>query len=152
MNTINQQTTEAFKITSSALDKVLSLRVVAFLIDYTFVAVITLAAYFIVTFLGFLTFGLGWLLFPVIFPIVALGYVGFTMGGEKQATPGMDIVGLKMRYVEGGTIEPVIAIIHTILFWFFMGLPLLLIIGLFTAKKQLLHDLLLSTVMVRKDF
>jgi uncharacterized RDD family membrane protein YckC len=144
MNTLNQ-----VKLGENALAKVLSLRVVAFLIDYAIIAALTFAAYFVVTLLGFLTLGLGWLLYPIIFPIVALAYIGFTMGGDKQATIGMNMVGIKVIHLEGRQVDPLLAVVHTILFWFFMGLPLLLVIGLFTEKKQLLHDLLIGTVMVR---
>ncbi len=39
---------------------------------------------------------------------------------------------------------------HALIFWFSVGLltPLVLLVGLFTRRRQLLHDLLLGTVVV----
>jgi uncharacterized RDD family membrane protein YckC len=39
---------------------------------------------------------------------------------------------------------------HALVFWFSVGLltPLILLVGLFTRRRQLLHDLLLGTVVL----
>jgi uncharacterized RDD family membrane protein YckC len=45
---------------------------------------------------------------------------------------------------------PLLAIMHSLLFWFSVSFltPLILLVGLFTPRKQLLHDLILGTVVV----
>jgi uncharacterized RDD family membrane protein YckC len=42
---------------------------------------------------------------------------------------------------------------HALIFWFSVGLltPLVLLVGLFTYRRQLLHDLLLGVVMVNSE-
>jgi uncharacterized RDD family membrane protein YckC len=113
----------------------------------------------IVAVLGLLTLGLGWFLYPPLFAIVALGYVALTLGGPASATVGMGLAGLEMRTWSGApmfallavmhALLALLAVMHALLFWFSMGLtPLILLVGLFTRRRQLLHDLLLGTVVV----
>jgi uncharacterized RDD family membrane protein YckC len=43
---------------------------------------------------------------------------------------------------------PLLAILHALIFWISISVltPLILLVGLFTARRQLLHDLLLGVV------
>jgi uncharacterized RDD family membrane protein YckC len=43
---------------------------------------------------------------------------------------------------------PLLAVMHGLIFWFSVGLltPLILLVGLFTERKQMLHDLLVGVV------
>jgi len=129
---------------------VLSKRIVAFLIDAVFIVALMIPAALVVFILGVITLGIGWFLYPVLFLLVALGYVGLTLGGPASATPGMRMSGLEMRTWSGAPMFALLAIIHALLFWFSVSLltPLILLVGLFTSRKQLLHDLLLGTVVV----
>jgi len=133
-------------------DGVLSKRVVAFLIDAFMVLLILIAVVAFILIMGIPTLGLAWLLFPALplFPIVALLYVAFTMGGPRAATPGMRVAGLTIRGSTGERIGPLLAGIHSLLFWFSVSLltPFILLVGLFTSRKRLLHDLLLGTVVM----
>jgi uncharacterized RDD family membrane protein YckC len=58
-----------------------------------------------------------------------------------------------MRTWNGSKMFPLLAIMHALIFWFSIGLltPLILIVGLFTYRKQLLQDLLLGVVMLNSD-
>ena len=129
---------------------VLSKRIVAFLVDAVLIVALMIPAALVVFVLGVITLGIGWLLFPVLFLLVALGYVGLTLGGPSSATPGMRMTGLEMRTWSGAPMFALLAIIHALLFWFSVSVltPLILLVGLFTSRKQLLHDLLLGTVVV----
>lgn len=128
---------------------VLSKRIVAFVVDALIIVALMLPAMLIVFVIGIITFGIGWLLYPALFALVALGYVGFTLGGPASATIGMRMAGLEMRTWSGAPMFTLLAIMHALLFWFSMGLtPLILLVGLFTRRRQLLHDLLLGTVVV----
>ena len=134
-------------------DGVLSKRIVAFFIDAILIVALMIPAGLLVLVLGFVTLGLGWLLFPPLFAIVALAYIALTLGGPASATPGMRITGVEMRTWSGQRLFPLLAMMHALLFWFSIGLltPLVLIVGLVTRRKQLLHDLLLGVVGLNAD-
>ena len=129
---------------------VLSKRIVAFLIDALIIVALLVPAALIVAVLGFVTLGLGWFLFAPLFALVALGYVAFTLGGPASATIGMRMAGVEMRTWSGAPMFALLAVMHALVFWFSIGLltPLILLVGLFTRRRQLLHDLLLGTVVV----
>lgn len=129
---------------------ILSKRIIAFLVDAVLIVVLMIPAALVVFVLGVVTLGIGWLLYSVLFILVALGYVGLTLGGPASATPGMRMAGIEMRTWSGAPMFTLLAIIHALLFWFSVSLlsPLILIVGLFTSRRQLLHDILLGTVVV----
>jgi uncharacterized RDD family membrane protein YckC len=129
-------------------DGVLSKRIVAFIIDAILIVALMIPAALLVLVLGFVTFGFGWLLFPPLFAIVALVYMALTLGSAASATPGMRVTGVEMRTWSGQRLFPLLAIMHALIFWFSIALltPLVLVVGLLTRRKQLLHDLLLGVV------
>jgi uncharacterized RDD family membrane protein YckC len=129
-------------------DGILAKRVVAFFIDAFLIVVLMIPASLFVFVLGFVTRFLAWHLYPALFAIIALSYLGLTLGGPMSSTPGMRMVGVEMRTWSGQRMFPLLAVMHGIGFWFSMGLltPLILVVGLFTYRKQLLHDLLLGVV------
>ncbi len=128
-----------------------SRRMLAFLLDATAILLLMLVAFVVVTLLGLLTLGLGWFLFPAIWPVVALLYEVLTKGGPASATPGMRAVGIELRTLSGERLDYPLALLHSLGFWFSVTVltPLVLVVGLFTGRKQLLHDFLLGTVVVR---
>lgn len=134
-----------------AYQGVLSRRAFGFIIDYIIVALLMLPAIVIVFFLGVLTLGLGFFLYPVLFFIVAGLYFGLSVGGPSQATPGMRAMGLRMRRTDDQPIDFMLALVHLVLFWILNAVltPLILLAGLFTNRSRLIHDLLLGTEMVR---
>jgi uncharacterized RDD family membrane protein YckC len=132
---------------------VLTRRVFAFLIDLVVLSIpIVLAVIFIAVF-GVVTLGLGWALFwlvspaTVIWPIV---YYGMSLGGPHSATLGMRMMDLQMRTFSGTPGYFVLGAAHAVLFWasFSFLTPLVLIVGLLNGRRQLLHDLVLGTVVV----
>lgn len=131
-------------------DGVLSRRVLAFCVDFGAVAILTLVASVVIFFLGIFTFGLAWLLYGMVFPAVAILYSGATLGGERAATWGMRLTGLTCRVWHGGKPGFVIAAAHVVLLYLTITFltPLIIVVGLFTRRKQLLHDLVLGTLFV----
>ncbi|WP_421724093.1 RDD family protein [Bauldia sp.] len=131
-------------------DGVLSKRVVAFFIDAIVVFALMIPAALVVFIVGFITLGIGWVLYGALFAIVALTYIGLTLGGPKAATIGMQLTATEMRTWNGGRPFPLLAIMHALIFWFSIGLltPLILLLGLFTRRRQLLHDVLLGTLVL----
>ncbi|MFB4372844.1 RDD family protein [Agrobacterium tumefaciens] len=134
-----------------AYSGVLSRRVFAFLIDYAIVLLLCIPAAVIVFFLGIITLGLGFFLYPALFVIVAVLYFGMTLGGPSQATPGMRAVGIAMARMDGRRIDFLLSTVHIVLFWVINSVltPLILLAGLFTERSRLVHDFLLGTVIVR---
>ena len=131
-------------------DGVLSKRVVAFVADAIIIVLLMIPAALVVFILGIVTLGIGWFLYGALFAIVALGYVALTLGGVNSATVGMRWAGIELRTWNGGPCFALLAVMHALIFWFSVGLltPLVLLVGLFTSRRQLLHDLLLGTVVV----
>jgi uncharacterized RDD family membrane protein YckC len=130
---------------------VLSRRIFAFIVDYIIVALLCIPAAIVLFFISLATLGLGFFLFPALFVIVAGLYFGMTVGGPAQASLGMRSVGIGMRRVDGMRIDFMTAIVHLVLFWILNSVltPLVLLVGLFTERRRLLHDLLIGTVTVR---
>lgn len=126
-------------------------RIVAVVVDYLIVALLTIPVAIVVFLLGLLTLGLGWVLFSVLVPIVALTYVWFTLGSSDQATTGMKLLGIRLERLDGRPIDGLLAVVHSVLFWAgnVILTPLVLLVSLFADRKRTLHDLLLGTVVRR---
>ena len=135
-------------------DGVRTRRIFAFIVDAAVILVLMLVASLVIAVLGVVTLGLGWFLFPLVWPVVALLYTVLTMGGPTSATPGMRFAGIEMRTVQGERMSYPLALLHALGFWFSVTIltPLILLVALFTARKQLLHDLLIGTAAVRSAF
>jgi uncharacterized RDD family membrane protein YckC len=151
MQTSLPQENQAYSVPSANLDGVLTRRVFAFVIDALIVALLSIPVSIVIFFLGIFTLGLGWFLYAVMFPALAIIYVAFTMGGEAQATVGMRANDIRIARLDGGRIDPLTALVHSILFWAGNVLltPLVLLVTLFADQKRTLHDLLLGTIVVR---
>ncbi len=132
---------------------VLVRRVVAFVIDAVVIAIpVLMAAIFIFVF-GLITFGLGWLLFWILSPaaiVWALVYCGLTLGGPSSATIGMRAMELQMRTWYGEPGYFVLGAVRAIVFWVSVTVLTLLtlVVGLLNGRRQLLHDILLGTVVI----
>ena len=134
-------------------DSVLSRRVVAFVIDFIIIATpVVLVAMFIFAF-GIVTLGLGFALYWLLPPgtvIWALLYFGITLGGPDSATIGMRVMDLEMRTWYGAPAYFVLGAVHAIAFWFTVSFftPFVLLVAFFNARRRLLHDILLGTVVI----
>lgn len=137
-----------------AYEGVRTRRVVAFCLDYVFVLLLSIPFAVIVFFLGIISLGLGFALYSILLPAVALLYVATTLGGQNQATTGMKAMGIKLERLDGRRVDPLFAILHSVLFWAANVLltPLILLATFIFNRKRTLHDLLLGTVVTRRDF
>ena len=128
-------------------------RILACVVDYLIVGLLTIPFAILVLVLGLLTLGLGWMLFSVLVPAVAALYIWNTLGGPNQATLGMKMMGIRLDRLDGGRIDGLTAVAHTVLFWAgnVILTPLVLLVTLFADRKRTLHDLLLGTVVTRSD-
>lgn len=137
-------------------DGVLSRRVVAFIIDVIIITVPVALAYVFLTVFGFITLGLGFLLFPLVYPasvIWALVYYGSTLGGPGSATIGMRVMDLQMRTWYGAPSYFLLGAVHAVVFWVTVSVltPLVLVVGLFNTRRRLLHDILVGTVVINSS-
>ncbi|MEM9732974.1 MAG: RDD family protein [Pseudomonadota bacterium] len=147
MSSIDQAQPAA--VTAGQLDGVRTARVLAFVIDYVIIAALCIPFAIIIAFLGVITLGLAWGLYAFLPAAVALFYLAVTMGGEKQATIGMRMMGVRTFKLDGGRIDPFLAMLHGILFWVIHFTVLLLLVSFFSSHKRLLHDILLGTYIAR---
>ena len=135
---------------------VLTRRVFAFLIDLVVLSIPVLLAVIFIAVFGVVTLGLGWALFwlvspaTVIWPII---YYGASLGGPHSATVGMRVMDLQLRTFSGMPGYFVLGAAHAILFWVSVSFltPLVLLVGVLNGRRQLLHDLVLGTVIVNNS-
>jgi len=134
-------------------DGVLGRRMFAFIIDLVVITIpLILASIFILLF-GFVTLGLGWLLFWLLSPasvVWALVYYGMTFGAPASATLGMRVMGLEMRTWYGAPAYFVLGAAHAVVYWVSVSMltPLILVVGFFNSRGRLLHDILVGTVVI----
>ncbi|MER8475686.1 RDD family protein [Mesorhizobium sp. M1163] len=134
-----------------AYEGVRTRRILAFVIDYFIVALLTVPFAILVFLFGLLTLGLGWMLFSILVPAVAILYIWNTLGSKDQATTGMKMMGIRLDRLDGSRIDGLTAVVHSVLFWAGNVIlsPLVLLVSLFSDRKRTLHDLLLGTVVSR---
>jgi uncharacterized RDD family membrane protein YckC len=132
---------------------VLSRRVVAFVIDLIIIAIPLIAAWIFIFIFGLITFGLGWALFWLLSPasvVWALVYYGLTLGSPASATIGMRVMEIEMRTWYGAPAYFVLGAVHAVVYWISVSVltPFILVVGFFNARRRLLHDMLVGTVIV----
>ncbi len=132
---------------------VLTRRVIAFLIDVIVLAVPVILGYLFIAVFGLITLGLGWALFwlaPAATVIWAIVYYGACIGGPRSATLGMRVMDLELRTWYGAPGYFVLGAMHAVLFWISVSVlsPFIVLVGLFNARRRLLHDFLLGTVII----
>ena len=132
-------------------DGVRTRRIMAFFIDYAIVLALCVPMAVLVFFIGVFTLGLGFFLYPILFLLVAIPYIGLSMGGPNQATPGMRVMNIRVVRLDGRPVDFMLAIVHGVLFWALNAVltPFILLATLVLDRKQTVHDWLLGTVVVR---
>lgn len=128
-------------------------RTIAYLLDLAFIFVFTAVLATAIAILGVLTFGFAWVLFPIL-GISGILYSAITVGGRKQSTLGMRMLGLRVVAPESGRpVDVLTAAVHALLFYVAVSTFLLwcldVLFGLVRADRRLGHDLLLGLAVVR---
>lgn len=131
----------------------LTRRVLAFFIDLVVMGAMILAFAFVGLIAGFLTFGLAWLALVFVIPATILLYYGATLGSPKRATIGMQMMDIVLTPTRGQPLDGWMAIFHAAVFWLttWISWPLSLLFALFTPRRQMIHDLVTGTLMVRRS-
>ncbi len=132
---------------------VLARRVVAFMIDVFLIGVPVALAYVFTFIFTIVTLGLGAVLFWLLPPatvVWALVYFGLTLGSPASATIGMRMMDLEMRTWYGAPAYFVLGAVHAVFFWLSISFftPFILLVAFFNARRRLLHDMLLGTVVI----
>jgi uncharacterized RDD family membrane protein YckC len=134
-------------------DGVLTRRVMAFIIDMVIVGIALGAVSLVGFIIGFLTLGLGWLATLIVLPLIVVGYYALTLGSAARATVGMQMMDLVLTPTRGQPLDGPVAFVHTLLFWItaWIAWPISLVVALFTPRRQMVHDLIAGTLMLRRS-
>lgn len=135
-------------------DGIRTKRVVAYIIDIACIAGITAIATIAAFILGALSFGALTPILSLALALIPIAYHTFTIGSAKNATIGMQIMGVEVVLEDGKGPDYLMAFFHSGLFYATMTLTstLILLVSLFNDKGKLLHDYLTSsTVRLRED-
>jgi uncharacterized RDD family membrane protein YckC len=135
---------------------VLTRRVFACLIDLVVLWIPVILGYLFIAVFGLITLGLGWALFWLAWPATVIWvviYYGASLGGPHSATLGMRVMDLELRTWYGAPGYFVLGAAHAGLFWLSVSVltPLVLLVGLFNGRRQLLHDIVLGTVVINSS-
>jgi uncharacterized RDD family membrane protein YckC len=134
-------------------DGVLMRRVFAYLIDVAILVSICAVVGMVSVILGFFTFGIPWLLLPILIPLIILGYYAATLGSPMRATIGMAMFDIVLTPTRGRPLDGWAILIHPIVFWItvWVAWPISLAVALFTPRQQMVQDLVTGTMMVRRS-
>lgn len=130
----------------------LTRRAIAHVIDLVILGAIVFAVLIVFGIGGILTLGLGWLLLPIALPFAILAYYAVTLGGPNRATVGMAMTDIVLTPIRA-PLDGFAILIHPIVFWVTIWVcwPFSLAFALFTPRRQMLHDLVTGTLMVRRS-
>jgi uncharacterized RDD family membrane protein YckC len=97
---------------------------------------------------------LGLIAIPLAFAFVfvrAVYYILYT-GGAKSATPGMRLLGIELRAIDGGRPGYLQSAVRTLLYYATLAVftPLILLVIPFNRQRRGVHDFLSGTVVVNR--
>lgn len=139
-----------------ATEGVIARRFWAYLIDLLVIALWVMLVCIGIVILGFVTFGLGWILFSVL-PLTALIFIVYnavTIGGAAQATVGMRTMGLRVIDPQTGRgVSMLSAAVHALFFYVAVSTFLLwacdVLVGFVRDDRRFIRDLLTGMMIVR---
>lgn len=132
---------------------VLLRRVIAYLIDAAMLVALAAIVSIFGVILGFFTFGLAWVALPIIIPIVILAYYAATLGSPMRATIGMAMMDIVLTPTRNVPLDGWHILVHPIVFWItvWFAWPVSLAFALFTPRRQMVHDYVAGTLMLRRS-
>lgn len=141
------------KTAPELFENILLRRVLAYMVDLGILIGATFVILFIGLIAGFITFGVGWAVLPIVIPVVILGYYAATLGSPMRATVGMSAMDLVLTPTRGKPLDGWRVLIHPIVFWitWWIAWPVSLVIALLTPRREMVHDLIAGTLMVRRS-
>jgi uncharacterized RDD family membrane protein YckC len=132
-------------------DGLLIRRSLAFLVDWVLLGIVYFVFYILALFLGVFTLGMATPLIVMVVPLIPALYVTATLGDAACATPGMRLMDVQMRGFDGSQPGYARAFLLAVFFYITCSLTsgLVLIVGFFSDRRRLLHDMLTGLVAVR---
>jgi uncharacterized RDD family membrane protein YckC len=130
-----------------ALEGVRTRRVLALGLDFILVSLMAFVLWLV---LLIVTLGLSIFVLPPLFPLVAFFYNGLSVSGWRMATPGMRMMDLQMRLMDGDRVPFLNAAVHAVLFYVSWMFPVVFLVSLLTSDKRCLHDILAGVIVVRR--
>ena len=126
-------------------------RVCAYLIDIALLGLLGIAAIPVMGILGLMSFGLLWIGVAPLLLILILGYDTLCCAGQRQATAGMRLMGLRMQSKSSQNITLGQAFMQSAGFYVSIALTSFLILGiaLLNAERRCLHDFVSGTTFTR---
>lgn len=131
---------------------VLTRRVFAYFIDCIIILLLTSGLFLVTLLFGIVTLGLALITLPLIFPGAVLIYYAVTLGSSNRSTIGMRMMDVVVTPTRNPPLDGWKALLHPFVFWVTIWIfwPLLFV-GLFTQRRQLLHDIITRTLVVRRS-
>jgi len=127
-------------------------RMFAHLVDTLIVALVMAPVLIGLLLTAIVTLGLVAIPMALAFIVVrALYYILYT-GGARSATPGMRLLGIELRAIDGGRPGYLQSGIRTLLYYATLAVftPLILLVVLFNREGRGVHDFLSGTVVVNR--
>ena len=126
-------------------------RSVAFFIDWFLMGLAFAVLVFVATLLSIISLGLLWTPLVAVIGLLPALYVTITVGSRRCATPGMQLLDVEIRNWRGEPAGYAQAFLMAVFFYLSVGITgwLILLLGLFTERNRLLHDLFAGTLAVR---
>lgn len=134
-------------------ESIVVLRVLGYLIDVVFLAVLTGIVAVLLWIIGILSFGLLMPIAALVVAILPVAYHTFTIGAYG-ATPGMRLMGLEVRTLDDGSSPSYLqAFVMTALFYLSVGVTswIILIVAFFNERRRLMHDFFSNLLVVRRN-
>lgn len=141
------------KSSPELFETLLTRRVIAYFIDLAIILALMAGVILAGLVVGLLTLGLAFVGIPIALPIALVTYYAVTLGSFRRATVGMQLMDIVLTPTRGATLDGWRAFFHPLLFWITCWIlpPFSYFVALFTPRRQLIHDLVLGTLMVRKS-
>lgn len=132
---------------------VLTRRVIAYLIDFAIMSLGIGILFLIGLVFSVFTLGIGLVALPFVIPAGVLGYYALTLGSVRRATIGMSAMDIVLTPTRGRPLDGWKILIHPLVFWIscWFAWPVSLLIALFTPRREMVHDLVTGTLMVRRS-
>ncbi|HEY5225697.1 MAG TPA: RDD family protein [Methylovirgula sp.] len=132
---------------AEALAGVRTRRILALCVDFL---VVSCLVFLIWLALLVATLGLSFFILPPLFPLIAFFYNGLSVSGRRMATPGMRMMDLEMRLMDGDRVPFLNAAVHAVLFYISWLFPVVFLVSLLATDKRCLHDMLAGVIVVRR--
>jgi len=134
-------------------DGLLKRRVMAYIIDLFILMFIISVVMILGAMAGIVSFGLTLGAMFLAAPLSIILYYAATLGSQRRATLGMSIMDIVLTPARGAPLNGWSALAHPLVFWITSWIlpPFSLLVALFTPRRQMLHDLIVGVLMVRRS-